>query len=168
MKHECFNVADKLFICLLTVLFKKPYNPLPQKLKNIFKNSLVNNLWGISQNFLWWTDLCGKLYAETFNFACLYYIVYVFIQFLLIQQFLITSSVSFFISFIRLLSRSIQSISTSSAHFLDTWVISATTEIFKFIFGILTSNVKVFTWSHKRNYQKSVPVLPPDGHCEIK
>ena len=40
-------------------------------------------------------------------------------------------------------------ISTNSAHFLDPQVIPAKTEVYKFIFGILTSNVKVIMWSHK-------------------
>ena len=57
------------------------------------------------------------------------------IKFLLIQQFQITLSVSFFISVVHLLSRPVQSFSTNFFHFLDPQVIPATTEVYEFIFG---------------------------------
>ena len=89
-----------------------------------------------------------------YNFVSVHYIVSLFIY---LFNFLFNSIIPD--HFIRLLSRSIQSVSADSAHFLDPQVIPTKTEVYKFIIGILALNVTVIMWSQKRNYQKKCAII---------
>ena len=133
-------------------------NKLLNRLKTKKKNRIILRLLILLKLLTFFLYLTGWIiHGSVFTFVlCFYFIA---------PQFRITLSVGFYISYSPLESTySINFFSTNSAHFLDPKVIPAKTEVYKFISGILTSNVKVIMWSHKRHYQKSVPVLPPDGH----